>query len=93
MRKPLMGACPMFFQTPGLLRLLNLNIQASVGTKTMLKIKVEEMPMTKVMPTERIGAIGTMNGAMRTEKPTMVVIAERKTATPVERVISITQDL
>ena len=88
-----MGACPMFFHTPGLLRLLNLNIHASVGTKTMLNISVEEMPITKVTPTDRIGAMGTIIGAMRTENPTMVVMAERKTATPVERVISITQDL
>ena len=88
-----MGALPMFFQTLGLLRLLNLSIHAKVGTNTMLKISVDEIPMTNVMPTERIGAMGTMRGAISTENPTMVVMAERKTATPVERVISMTQDL
>ena len=93
MRNPLMGAWPMFFQTLGLLRLLNFNSHASVGTSTMLRTKVDEIPMTRVTPTERMGAMGTMRGAMRTENPTMVVMAERKTATPVERVISITHDL
>ena len=81
----------MFFQTLGLLRLLNLRSQARGGTRTMLRISVEEMPMTRVMPTDRMGAIGTMSGAMSTENPTMVVMADRNTATPVERVISITQ--
>ena len=93
MRKPLMGAWPMFFHTLGLVRLLNLSIQASVGTRMMLNTSVDEMPMTRVTPTDRIGAMGTMSGAMRTENPTMVVMAERKTATPVDRVISMTHDL
>ena len=44
--------------------------------------------MTKVRPTERIGVIGTIDGAINTEKPIIVVIAERNTATPVEEVIS-----
>ena len=83
----------MFFHTVGLLLLLNFNIHASVGTSTILKISVEEMPMTNVIPTERMGEMGTIIGAMRTEKPTMVVMAERNTATPVDLVISITQDL
>jgi hypothetical protein len=59
----------------------------------MLRINVEDMPMTKVMPTDRMGEMGTIIGAMSTENPTIVVMAERKTATPVERVISMTQDL
>jgi hypothetical protein len=54
----------------------------------ILKINVEKMPMHKVTPTERIGDTDTICGAMRTEKPTIVVKAERNTATPVERVIS-----
>ena len=83
----------MFFHTVGLLRLLNLSIHASVGTSTMLNTNVDEIPITSVIPTERIGAMGTMSGAMSTENPTMVVIAERKTATPVDRAISMTQDL
>ena len=44
-------------------------------------------------PTERMGAMGTMSGAISTENPTMVVMADKKTATPVERVISMTHDL
>ena len=72
-RKPLIGALPMFFHTLGLVRLLNLSIHASVGTKTMLKTSVEEIPMTSVTPTERMGAMGTMSGAISTENPTMVV--------------------
>ena len=83
----------MFFHTPGLLRLLNLSIHANVGTRTMLNTRVEDIPITSVMPTERMGAMGTINGAMSTEKPTMVVMADKNTATPVERVISITHIL
>ena len=52
---------------------------------------VDIIPTTSVSPTERIGAMLTMVGAMRTEKPTMVVKAERKTATPVEPAIVVTQ--
>ena len=59
----------------------------------MLNTSVEEIPMTKVTPTERMGAMGTMSGAISTENPTMVVMADKKTATPVERVISMTHDL
>ena len=83
----------MFFQTLGFVRLLNFNIHAKVGTSNILRTSVEKIPMTSVIPTERIGEMGTIAGAMRTENPTIVVMAERKTATPVERVISITQDL
>ena len=83
----------MFFHTEGLLRLLNRNSQARVGTKMMLNNNVDPMPTTRVMPTERIGAMGTIIGAMSTENPMMVVNPDNITATPVERVISITQDL
>ena len=81
----------MFFHIEGLVRLLNFNNHAKVGTKIMLKISVEVMPMTRVIPTERIGDTVTIIGAMSTENPITVVMAERNTATPVERVISRTQ--
>ena len=53
-------------------------------------MSVERIPTTSVRPTERIGAMFTMFGAIRTEKPTIVVSAERKTATPVEPAMVVT---
>ena len=85
------GHVPMSFHIDGLVRLLNFSNHARVGTRMMLNTSVERIPMTRVIPTDRIGEIGTIIGAMRTEKPMTVVIAERNTATPVERVISNTQ--
>ena len=83
----------MFFHTEGLVLLLNFSSQERVGTRIILRTKVEKIPITSVIPTERIGDMGTIAGAMSTENPTIVVSAERNTATPVERVISMTQDL
>ncbi len=59
----------------------------------MLNTRVEAIPSTKVIPTDLIGATVTICGAMRTENPITVVIAESKTATPVELAISITHFL
>jgi hypothetical protein len=41
------------------------------------------IPITRVIPTVLIGMTGTIAGIIMTEKPTIVVKAERKTATPV----------
>ena len=81
----------MFFHIPGLVLLWNRNIHAKAGTKMIEKRSVERIPTTRVSPTERIGAMLTMLGAIRTEHPTIVVNAERKTATPVELAIAVTQ--
>ena len=51
------------------------------------------MPRTNVTPTDLIGDTVTICGAISTENPTTVVIAERKTATPVELAISNTHFL
>ena len=59
----------------------------------MLSTNVDAIPSTSVTPTERIGATVTICGAISTEKPITVVIAERKTATPVELAISKTHFL
>ena len=77
----------------GLERLLNLSNQESTGTRIIENTNVAMIPATSVIPTERIGIIDTMFGRIRTEKPMIVVAAETKTATPVVRDISITQDL
>ena len=87
-RNPLIGILLIPPHTLGLVRLLNLVSHDNVGTKIIEKINVETIPITNVSPTERIGVIGTIEGAINTEKPIIVVIAERKTATPVEDVIS-----
>ena len=80
----------MFFHMPGLVRLWNRSIQASAGTRMIENTSVDKIPTTSVSPTERIGAMFTMLGAIRTENPTMVVRAERKTATPVEPAMVVT---
>ena len=55
MIKPFTGILPIFFHIVGFVRLLYFNIQASVGTRIMLRTSVEDIPKTKVTPTERIG--------------------------------------
>ena len=54
-KNPLTGNLPIFFHIVGLVRLLNLNIQAMVGTKIMLSTNVEAIPRTNVTPTDLIG--------------------------------------
>ena len=83
----------MFFHIPGLLRLWNFKSQASAGTSTMESISVDMIPTTSVNPTERIGAMLTICGAINTEKPTIVVRADKKTATPVEPAIFVTHSM
>ena len=90
---PFTGILPIFFHIVGLVRLLYFNIQASVGTRIMLRTSVEAIPKTKVTPTERIGDTVTIWGAISTENPIIVVMAERNTATPVELAISNTHFL
>ena len=74
----------------GFVRLLNFNSHARTGTMMMLNTKVDRIPTTSVNPTERMGIIGTIAGAINTANPTTVVMAEITTATPVDFVISIT---
>ena len=76
----------------GLVRLLNLSNQDSTGTSIIENTKVATIPATSVLPTERIGIIDTMFGRISTEKPMIVVTADTKTATPVVRDISMTQE-
>ena len=78
---------------PGLLRLWNFNSHANAGTRTIENMRVERIPTTRVRPTERIGAMVTICGAIRTENPTTVVNADKKTATPVELAILVTQSM
>ena len=59
-KNPRTGILPMFFHIEGLVRLLKPNIHARVGTKIILKNRVEEIPITSVIPTERIGATVTI---------------------------------
>ena len=61
-----------------------------MGTRMTLNTSVDAIPMTRVMPTVRMGMTGTMAGAMRTENPITVVRAESKTAVPVVVIISTT---
>ena len=91
--KPLTSILPIFFHIVGFVRLLYFNIQANVGTRIMLRSSVEDIPKTKVTPTERIGDTVTIWGAINTENPIIVVTAEIKTATPVELAISNTHFL
>ena len=49
---------------------------------------MEIIPSTKVNPTDLIGAMSTIVGAINTENPITVVTADSRTATPVDCVIS-----
>ena len=72
--------------------MLNLSSQINTGTRIIENTRVAIIPATKVIPTERIGIIGTMLGNISTEKPTTVVAAEISTAIPVVLDISITHE-
>ena len=55
----------------------------SAGTISIERTNVVEMPSNRVVPTVRIGSIGTRLGHLSTLKPMMVVSADRKIAWPV----------
>ena len=54
----------------------------------MLNTSVDAIPRTRVTPTDLIGATVTICGAIKTENPITVVMADKNTATPVELAIS-----
>ena len=68
----------MFFHIPGFVRLWNRSIHASAGTRIIENKSVDNIPTTSVSPTERIGAMFTMVGAIKMENPIMVVKAEKE---------------
>ena len=55
----------------------------SAGTISIERTNVVEMPSNRVVPTVRIGSIGTRLGHLSTLKPMMVVSADRNIAWPV----------
>ncbi len=85
-RVALIGTSPTFSQKASNAlncTFLYLSSCTRAGTISMERTNVVEMPSSRVVPTVRMGSMGTRLGQRRTLNPMMVVSADRKIAWPV----------